>query len=105
MKKQYNVYADLWECPYTKRREGSLIKTTKSYNQAVKIACELTESPAVLEATVWVNDPTSLVDRKLFNCSRDALSFDPNHIDADLVYTTKEGKVIRPPAQYYKLLK
>jgi hypothetical protein len=105
MKKEYYVHADFWECRYTKRREGSLIKTTKSYNQAVKIACELTESPAVLEATVWVNDPTSLVHRKLFSCSRDDLSFDPNDIDADLVYTTKEGKVVRPPAQYYELRK
>lgn len=104
MKKQFKVYADLWECPRTKRREGALIKTTKSYTQAVKSACKLTNSPAVYEASVWVDDPTSLVDRKLFNCSRDEWSFDPNDIDAGMVYTNKAGEVIYPPAQYYEII-
>ena len=103
MKKQYSVYADLWECPWTRRREGALITTTKSYNRAVKTASKLTKSPAVIEASVWLDEPTSLITRKVFNCSRSEFSFDADNIDYDMVYTNEAGEVIHPPAQYYEL--
>ena len=52
-----------------------------------------------------LNDSTSLVEKEIFNCSRNEFSFDPEKIDADLIYTTPDGKTIKPPEQYYKSLK
>ena len=77
--------------------------TTTSYNQAVKRATKLTESPAVIRAYVSVDEPTSLITRKVFNCSRDEWSFNPENIDGKMVYTTEAGEVIFPPAEYYTL--
>lgn len=103
MKNIYKVYAVMWQCPYTHRNEKTLIEINESYDKAVQKACKLTDSPAVFEASVYINDSTSLIEREIFNCCRSALSFDPENIDANLVYTTPEGKIIKPPEQYYKL--
>jgi hypothetical protein len=103
MKNIYKVYACFGENAYTKRKINALITETKSYNKAVKKACELTQSPAVWNAFVFFNDSTSLVEKEIFNCCRNEFSFCPDSIDADCVYTTPQGKIIKPPKQYYEL--
>ncbi len=105
MKNKYKVYAVFSQCLYTKRKDKTLIQINESYDKAVKKACQLTESPVVFEASIYVNDSTSLIEREIFNCCRNAYSFNPESIDANLVYTTPEGKIIKPPEAYYKLTK
>ncbi len=100
METKYYTYANMWSCP-----RGAILGEHSSYNLAVASAIELTKSPAVEEAGVYVSETYSLKYRKLFSCEVSPYSFDPDHIDGDFVYSNPNGTTVHPPKEYYVLKK